>query len=390
MTARSAYIHVPFCRHRCGYCNFTLVAGRDDLASDFLKAIELEIERTLPSDSVELDTLFLGGGTPSHLSTDDLRSLLEILIAHFTLAPNAEFSCEVNPLDCTPEKLAQLRQAGVNRLSVGGQSFQERKLHRLQRDHSGDQLRKAMLRTLQSFANVSLDLIFAAPGETLREWQADLDATIALNPHHISTYGLTVERGSAFYGQVQRGRIREIDDDLQLVMYEAAIDQLTAAGMEHYEVSSFARPGFQCRHNTAYWCGDPWWAFGPGAASFIDSVRAVNHRSTTTYIRRVLAGKSPVAESERLTDEQSLRERLVFGLRRLAGVDLAVLSIDWGSDCEPLFQPALADYIQRGWLSRTGNQIRLTRSGLVISDSLWPELLECRGGAAQMHYRLNP
>ena len=375
MTARSAYIHVPFCKHRCGYCNFTLVAGRDELAGDFLAAIELELERTLPAQTIELDTLFLGGGTPSHLSLADLNRLLQILRSRFTLAGGAEFSCEVNPLDCIPEKLDALRSGGVNRLSIGGQSFQPRKLHRLQRDHSGDQLRAAIQRTQQSFSNVSLDLIFAAPGETMAEWRADLDAAIELAPQHISTYGLTVERGSAFYGQAKRGQIREVEDDLQLALYEAAIKRLTAAGYEHYEVSNFAKPGFECRHNNAYWLGEPWWAFGPGAASFIGAVRSVNHRSTTTYIRRLLAGQSPVAESELLTPEQLLRERLVFGLRRLSGVDLDQLSQLWGRDCEPLFQPTLDEYISRSWLKRTRNHVRLTRAGLFISDSLWPDLL---------------
>ena len=375
MNARSAYIHVPFCKHKCGYCNFTLVAGRDELVGDFLNAVELEMDRTLEQTDVELDTLFLGGGTPSHLSAGDLGRLLEMLRRKFVLGEGWEFSCEVNPLDCTAEKLELLRGGGVNRLSIGGQSFQPRKLHRLGRDHSGEQLRDAMQRTTASFANVSLDLIFAAPGETLAEWRADLEATIAFGPQHISTYGLTVERGSAFYGQAKRGRIIELDDDLQLAMYELAIDRLSAAGYEHYEVSSFARPGFQCRHNTAYWLGEPWWAFGPGAASFIGSVRAVNHRSTTTYIRRVLAGQSPVAESESLSAEQVLRERLVFGLRRLAGIDLAELSKGWGGDCEPLFAPVLDEYISGGWLSRAGDQVRLTRAGLVVSDSLWPRFL---------------
>ena len=298
LTARSAYVHVPFCKHKCGYCNFTLVAGRDDLVNDFLTAIELEVDRTVPAAPVELDTLFLGGGTPSHLSVPDLSRLLKLLAARFRLADRAEFSCEVNPLDCTPEKLELLKSAGVNRLSIGGQSFQPRKLHRLQRDHSGDQLREAVRRAQQTFGNVSLDLIFAAPGETMAEWRADLEAAIELRPQHISTYGLTIERGSAFYGQAKRGRIREVEDDLQLAMYELAIDRLTAAGYSHYEVSNFAQADFECRHNNAYWRGDPWWAFGPGAASFIGGVRSVNHRSTTTYIRRVLAGQSPVAESE--------------------------------------------------------------------------------------------
>ncbi|MDX1928148.1 MAG: radical SAM family heme chaperone HemW [Pirellulaceae bacterium] len=373
---RSAYIHIPFCKHRCGYCNFTLVAGRDDLAFDFLRALELEMDRTLADKSVELDSLFLGGGTPSHLSVPNLARLLEILKSRFLLAANAEFSCEVNPLDCTAEKLDLLKSAGVNRLSVGGQSFQPRKLHRLQRDHSGQQLRDALQRTMQEFSNVSLDLIFAVPGETIAEWRADLDQAITIAPQHISTYGLTVERGSAFYAQVRRGRISEVEEDLRLIMYESAIERLTKSGIKQYEVSSFAQPGYECRHNLAYWQGDPWWAFGPGAASFIDSVRAVNHRSTTTYIRRVLAGCSPVAETEKLTPEQVLRERLVFGLRRLVGVDLAELSRKWGAHCESLFQPKLNQYVERGWLIREGDCIRLSRKGLVISDSLWPALLE--------------
>lgn len=315
MSARSAYIHVPFCKHRCGYCNFTLVAGRDDLTSDFLRALEIEMDRMLDPKPVKLDTLFLGGGTPSHLSTSDLKRLFDALQSRFTLAANAEFSCEVNPLDCTPEKLELLSVAGVNRLSVGGQSFQQRKLHRLGRDHSGQELRDAVALALEIFPNVSLDLIFAVPGETHAEWRADLEAAISLAPQHISIYGLTVERGAAFYGQVQRGRIREVEDDLQMILKETAIACLTQSGMQHYAISSFARHEFECRHNQAYWRGDPWFAFGPGAVSFMNSVRMVNHRSTTTYIRRLLAGQSPVAESETMTPEQLLRERTFFGLQ---------------------------------------------------------------------------
>ncbi len=376
MAARSAYIHIPFCRHRCGYCNFTLVADRDDLVDSFLCAIELEIQRTLPASRLELDTLFLGGGTPSHLSANQLRRLLDILASYFSLASDCEFSCEVNPLDCTPEKLEPLWLAGVNRLSVGGQSFQQRKLHRLQRDHSGAQLRDALRSVTRSFSNVSLDLIFAAPGEALAEWRADLNAAKELDLQHVSTYGLTIERGSAFYGQRQRGRIREVDEDLQLQMYELAIDHLVRSGMGHYEVSSFAKPGFECRHNHAYWSGAPWWAFGPGAASFVDSVRTVNHRSTTNYIRRILAGQSPVAEKEVLTPEQVVRERFVFSLRRLAGVNLDDLSAFWGSDCERLFEPSLTEFVSRGWLQREDSIVRLTRAGLVISDCLWPSFLK--------------
>lgn len=301
MIARSAYIHIPFCKFRCAYCNFPLVAGRDDLTDDFLSAIELEIARTIPSSSAELDTLYLGGGTPSHLSINGLESLFKILQTRFTLAPDAEFSCEVNPLDCTAEKLELLRSAGVNRVCVGGQSFQPRKLHRLQRNHSADQLRAALQRTRGTFSNVSLDLIYGVPGETVVEWRADLNAAIEFELQHISAYGLIIERGSAFYGQIQRGQFREVETDLQRILYETAIDQLTAAGMLHYDFSGFAKPGLECRHFVTYSRGESWWAFGPGAVSFIDSLRTVNHRSTATYMRRIFAGQTPVAE-ERTTD----------------------------------------------------------------------------------------
>ncbi len=375
----SAYVHIPFCRHRCGYCNFTLVAGRDELANAFLHALTLEIDYKLAelqlATPLPLDTLFMGGGTPSHLSSQQLDRLLRILCDRFTLAPKAEFSCEANPLDCTDEKLVLLRAAGVNRLSIGGQSFDDQKLRRLERDHTHRELREAIERARLQFPSVSLDLIFAAPEESLVGWRSDLAQAIATQVEHVSTYGLTIERGSAFYGLMQHGSLLELDADLQLDMYHAAIDDLTSAGFEHYEVSNFAKAGHSCRHNEAYWLGEPWLAFGPGAASFTRSVRAVNHRSTTTYIRRLLAGQSAVAESESLNLEQVVRERLVFGLRRMAGVDLSDLSEVWGSDVESLFQPALQAYVERGWLARTGSHVALTRTGLVISDSLWPELL---------------
>ncbi len=376
----SAYVHIPFCRHRCGYCNFTLIAGRDELVDDFLRALEIEIEFKLAELSlaqrVKLDTLFLGGGTPSHLNCDQLERLLGILRERFELDGTTEFSCEVNPLDCSDQKLQALRAAGVNRLSIGGQSFDDQKLQILERDHSGVELLEALKRAREIFPSLSLDLIFAAPDESLAGWRSDLTLAISAQVDHVSTYGLTIERGSAFYGLMQDGYLLELDSDLQLEMYHAAMDELSAAGFEHYEVSSFAQPGHACRHNEAYWFGDPWFAFGPGAASFIDSVRAMNHRSTTTYMRRLLAGQSPVAERESLSPEQVVRERLVFGLRRLAGVNLSDLATTWGDDVERLFQPVLDEYIARGWLSRAGNQLTLTRAGLVISDGLWPRLLE--------------
>lgn len=378
---RSAYIHVPFCSHRCGYCNFTLVAGRNDLIGAFLEALELELASTL-STPQPVETLFLGGGTPSFLPETDLERLLELTAAWLPTTGLAEISCEMNPLDCTPERLRLLRRLGVNRISLGGQSFSDAKLATLERDHTGAQLRAALAACHQQFDNVSLDLIFAAPGESEEQWRQDIEMALSSPIRHLSTYGLTIERGSAFYGRRLKNQLTEVDVDLQLAMYEYAIDTLSQNGWEHYEVSNFARPGHRCRHNEAYWLGEPWWAFGPGAASFLPNPdgktfrRCVNHRSTVAYIRRQCAGQSPIAEEDEISPEQHLREKLVFGLRRLQGVNLHELSERWGHPVRPLFEPHLSRYLEQNWLQLdAAEQLKLTRPGLLISDSLWPELL---------------
>ncbi len=372
-TPRSVYIHVPFCRHRCGYCNFTLVAGRDDLVDSFLDALAIELQQH--GQTTEVDTIYLGGGTPTHLNVRHLRRLFALLSKWFSLAKDGEWSCEANPLDCVDEKLALLRECGVNRISIGGQSFDDRKLSLLERDHRGIDLDSAITASLEYFESVSLDLIFAAPGETLDSWQKDLRSGMSSGVTHLSTYGMTVEKGSAFYGRLSKAQFAEVDEEIQLAMYLSTIDQLTEAGWDHYEISSFAKNGRRCRHNEVYWTGRSWLAFGPGAARFVDGWRSVNHRSTTQYIRLLQKGCSPTVELEQLSREQCLREKFVFGLRRLEGVDLTWLSQNWGSDVEQKFQPALDEFIERGWLSRSDSRISLTRSGLVISDSLWPRFL---------------
>lgn len=381
MNVRSIYLHVPFCRRKCGYCNFTLIAGRDDLIGEFLSALESEIQTSCATFPHEIDTLYLGGGTPSHLSTSALDHLFTILRTNFVWSKQAEITCEVNPLDCTPAKLDLLSRHGVNRLSLGGQSFSDRKLKVLERDHTGENLSTAIEAAKLQFANISLDLIFAAPDESLAEWSADLDQACSFDLQHFSTYGLTVERGSAFYGRAERGDLTEVREDEQLEMYQLAISKLVDWGCEHYEISSFAKPGRRSRHNQAYWRGQSWLGFGPGAASFVDQVRWVNHRSTTSYIKRLKAGQPAIAERDELSLEQLVRERFVFGLRQLQGVNLDELDQLWQTSSpsktiETLFQPHLSEYIERGWLAREQNQIRLTPTGLVISDSLWPNFLQ--------------
>jgi oxygen-independent coproporphyrinogen III oxidase len=370
---RAAYLHVPFCRHRCGYCNFTLVAGRDDLIDAYLNALAIELSWL--EQSREVDTLFFGGGTPTHLSCQQLDRLLTIARWWFPLAVGGEFSVEANPIDLTLDKARLLADAGVTRISLGVQSFHEWKLRALERDHDEQTICAAVEVARQFAASISLDLIFGVPGESLADWHRDLESAIALAPNHISTYGLTFEKGTAFWSQLTRHELARLDEDLERQMYELAIDTLTAAGYEHYEVSNFARPGHRCRHNENYWLGGQFFAAGPGAARFIAGRRETNHRSTTTYIQRVLASQSPVAESEQLESEDAARERLVFALRRLEGINCHEFAAATGYSPQQLGGEALQRLTDLGLLDLTNERLRLTRHGLLVSDAIWPEFL---------------
>jgi len=370
---RSAYIHVPFCRHRCGYCNFTLVAGRDDLISDYLRAIEVELSWL--QTPREVDTLFFGGGTPSHLPLTDLETLLRLSQRWFPLAIGGEFSMEANPVDLSDEKLALLVEYGVNRISLGGQSFDAAKLALLERDHDAGTLARAVQASRRYVRSVSLDLIFGAPGESLSGWQQDLTAALELRPQHISTYGLTFERGTNYWSRLLSGELSRLDEEAERAMYALAIDTLTAAGFQHYEVSNFARPGHTCRHNEAYWAGEHYYAVGPGAARYVEGRREINHRSTTTYLKRVLAGESPVAESETLPPEERARELLVFGLRRIAGIERESFAARAGYGVDDLIGPQLADMIAHGLMVDDSRRVALSREGLFVSDAIWPRFL---------------
>lgn len=373
MTARSAYIHVPFCVHRCGYCDFTLVAGRDELMADYLRAIEIELSRV--EDRPRLDTLFFGGGTPTHLPADSLRELIEWIRSRFELAPDVEFSVEGNPADLSDETLAVLVEAGVNRLSLGAQSFDDTMLKTLERDHEAADIADCIERARADIPNISLDLIFAVPGQTLELWRRTIDQAISLQPTHLSTYGLTFEKGTAFWTRRQQGELQQADEELERDMYALAMDSLEAAGLAQYEISSFARPGFRCRHNQVYWNGGEFFGFGPGAASYLDGQRILNHRSVTTWLKRTLAGESAVGETETLSPEDRARELLVLGLRQTEGVEPGEFSQRSGLELSELAGPAVARLLDQGLLDEAAGRIRLTREGRFLADSVAGELL---------------
>ncbi len=372
-TPRAAYVHVPFCRHRCGYCNFSVVANRADLFDKYLRAIERELVG-LETPRV-VDTLYVGGGTPTELAPARLRRLGELLARWFPVSSDYEFTVEANPNDLSDETVDVLAAMGVNRISLGAQSFDPDKLSVLERTHTAVDVQRAVSIARDRIDNVSLDLIFGVPGETMDRWRLDLTRALALWPAHISTYGLTYERGAAFWSRLAKGKLSRVNEELERELYLMAMETLTGAGLEHYEISSFARPGQRSRHNLVYWSGQGYYAVGPGATRYVGGQRATNHRSTTTYLRRVLSAQSPVAEAERLSAEDRARERLVFGLRTLEGVDKDQFVRETGFEIAQLLGQPLENFLSLGLLRWAGRRLQLTREGLLVSDSMWPDFL---------------
>ncbi|MDG2224636.1 MAG: radical SAM family heme chaperone HemW [Rubripirellula sp.] len=369
---RSAYIHVPFCRHRCGYCNFSVVANRDQWIDRYLQAIEVELTAL---DRPQVSTVFLGGGTPTHLSDDSLAKLLRLVASAFDTSADAEISVEANPEDINATTLAVLREHGVNRISLGVQSFDDSKLKILERGHSGDQARRIIDQAAAVVPNLSIDLIFSAPEETLATWNRDLEIACSLPIRHLSTYALTFEKGTQFWSRRHRGELFGNDDSLEVAMYQAARDRAREVGLLQYEVSSFAADGFRCRHNMSYWHGDGWFAAGPGAARFVNGLREVNHRSPATYLKRMENSQSPTAEREAISVEQFARERAAFGVRLLDGIELAEFESATGMDLLGLSADAIELSTSEGLIERQGSVIRLTERGILFADTVASRLL---------------
>ena len=371
---RAAYIHVPFCVHRCGYCDFTVVAGRDRLIPAYLDALEIELESLDSPRPVE--TIFVGGGTPTHLSPKDLSRLLNLIRYWFPPESGAEFSVEANPADLDHLRVEVLANHGVNRISLGVQAFDDQTLQLLERDHRRADIERSWKLVRQYFENVSLDLIFGVPGQTVAAWQQTLAAAAALQPTHVSTYGLTYEKGTHFWSRRRKGELVAAAEDVETQMYALAMETWTTAGWEQYEISSFARSGFRCRHNQIYWQGLGYWACGPGAARYVNGRRETNHRSVTNWIRRLKQGLSPVDDFEELSPADRARELIVLGLRRCDGIDLAEFQRRTGFELLSFEPQAWHRHLATGFLEETtAGSIRLTKAGRFVADSVIVDFL---------------
>lgn len=372
------YVHVPFCRTKCTYCAFVSGDYDPDLAARYLGALEREIRRAgRDAARPRVDTIFFGGGTPSLLPADELTHLLDVLREAFDVEPNAEITVEMNPGTLTPEKLAAYRAAGVNRASVGVQSFDNRELQSIGRVHDAADARSAlgMLRTA-GFDNVSMDLIAGLPSQTNDVWRANLDAAVALSPDHLSLYLLELHPGTKLARDVEAGRVVRPDDDVAVDMYFLMVDRLADAGFVHYEISNFARRlpnggDRRSRHNEKYWRDAPYFGFGVSAHALVGNERRANARSIKAYVEAVEATGSAVVERTPLSPRDRATEAIFLGLRRIEGIDLAGFAVRYGFDILDAYREALEPIFEAKLLHVVDGRLCLTRDGLVLSNEVF-------------------
>jgi oxygen-independent coproporphyrinogen-3 oxidase len=374
---RAIYIHVPFCLHRCGYCDFTLVADRDDLVSRYLQAMSNELSQLTETCSV--DSVFVGGGTPTHLTSDQLAQLLEIIAGKFELSSDGEYSFEANPDGLDDDRLTVLRDGGVNRISLGVQSFDAAVLKTLERTHNPQESRDVVQRTQSYIPNVSLDLIFGVPGQSQTSWTETLKTAIELPVRHVSTYGLTFEKGTAFYQRRSQGQFQLASNETERQQYASAMSILGEAGFEQYEISNYAQANARCRHNEVYWDASEYFAFGPGAARYVNGIRSTNGRNVTRWIESWLQGEPLLQDCEQLSATDRAREAVMLGLRRNQGIlqhtfqqrfGCSVRSLAPDAFAQHLEQGLLAEVIEEGHESEPERWLRLTSEGRFLADNV--------------------
>jgi oxygen-independent coproporphyrinogen-3 oxidase len=368
MPSAGVYVHLPFCPYVCPYCDFAKEAWDDARAARYLTALHAELES---APRVEARTLFFGGGTPTTYGPEVLANLIARVRSRFALPAGAEISVEANPDPALRGRLAGLHAAGVNRLSIGVQSFEPRELRVLGRRHTAADVARAVAAARAAgFGNVSLDLIFGVPGQTAESWAASLDAAVALQVEHVSCYGLTVEEGTPYATWFAREPGAFAAESLEAELYALAIERLRAAGFEHYEISNWARPGYACQHNRLYWANEPYLGLGVGAASYLGGIRAVHTRSVDAYCEAALGGRPIPGESERLEGAARLGEAIMLALRTAEGVDTVRFRERYGVDVAQQYQRVVHDLVAAGTLIAEPDRLRLTERGRFIANDV--------------------
>lgn len=365
------YIHVPFCVQKCYYCDFNSIARDEGLLDSYLTALHKEIELVANKYTPEIKTIYVGGGTPTILSGQQLTTVLEKCRKNFVLSQDVEITIEANPGTLTEEKLGLTKQAGVNRLSLGVQSFDEQLLQQLGRIHTAQDVinNYALLRKL-GFDNLSFDLMFALPGQSLQEWESTLQQAIELGPEHISTYNLKIEANTVFGQWLKEGKIEKVDQELDLAMYRRTIELLEQNGYSQYEISNFSKPGYESRHNKIYWENKKYLALGPGAHFYDGQYRGYNLENIKDYCKQLKAGKLPIADKNRLSRSEKIEETLMLGLRLNNGISLTAFENRFNESLTEIYDAELEKLINQNLIELTANSLFLTDRGREIANQV--------------------
>ena len=369
------YIHIPFCKRRCIYCDF-FSTTRSEEKPTYVRALcqELAIRKDY-LEGEEIETIYLGGGTPSQLTEEELNEIFTSLYNIYKVKKDAEITLEANPDDLTPEYVSMLRRLPINRISMGIQTFQEETLKLLHRRHSARQAIEAFHRCREAgFRNISIDLMYGLPGKTLETWEQDLQQAIELHPEHISAYHLIYEEGTELWKLKEQHQVEEADEDLSVTLFSTLINELTNAGYQHYEISNFCLPGLHSRHNSSYWTGKKYLGCGPSAHSFNGISRQWNVASLSKYIEGIISGK-PDFEIEDLNLYTRYNDFVITSIRTCWGMSLSRLRTEYGEELYNYCFRMAKPHIDEGVLEIREGVLKLTRRGIFISDGIMSDLL---------------
>ena len=363
----SAYVHIPFCTQICYYCDFSKVFIKNQPVDAYLQALIREFESY---DIKKLRTLYIGGGTPTSITAEQLEYLLTNLTKHLDLSVLEEFTIEANPGDLTEDKIEVLKNSAVNRVSLGVQTFNDKHLKQIGRSHNEAQIYSTISNLKKAgFHNISIDLIYALPGQTMEDVKENVAKAIALDIPHLSLYSLILEHHTVFMNKMRRGKLQLPKEDLEAKMFEYIISELEANGFEHYEISNFTKPGFESRHNLMYWDNAEYFGVGAGASGYLNGVRYRNRGPIQHYLKAVAEGNARLAE-EVLTKDEMMEEELFLGLRKKSGVPIARFEEKFGLSFEDRYGQIVRELCEQGLLVTDDKVIRMTKKGLFLGDTV--------------------
>lgn len=365
------YLHVPFCKTKCYYCDFNSIAADRNIISRYLTVLPKEIERLSDKYNPQIETIYIGGGTPTILKGEELTAILNECRQKLNLSSDLEITVEANPGTLNYRKLKSIKEAGVNRVSLGVQSFHNRLLDKLGRIHKRRDIIESynLLREV-GFENISFDLMFALPGQSLDDWVNTLNEALELGPEHISAYNLKIESNTVFGQWLQEDKIKKPDKELDLAMYRKTLEILSANNYKQYEISNFSKPGYQSQHNKLYWQNKAYLALGPGAHFYDGEYRGYNLAQINEYCRLLEEGKTVVAQKEKLSRQEKIEESLILGLRLNRGISLSKFKKEFNQPVTDLYKEELDELISQNLIKLTAKQLFLTKRGRELANQV--------------------